>query len=245
MFPVVTGSPWPGVCYFSTARAGGVSQGDYASLNLGMHVGDDPAHVDANRHLLRQRVPADPYWLQQVHGVHVVDADVGQAVEPRADAAVTRQRGRVLVVLTADCLPVVLADTQGRVAGIAHAGWRGLAQGVLERTLARLRGYEPKAQWRVWMGPAIGADAFEVGCDVFNAFVATHPDAAAHFRPGAKAGKWFADLPALATLRLRAAGVDEVQWCGHCTFSRPQQYFSWRRQATTGRMATCVFLVGT
>jgi len=247
MGPMVTGSIWPGVRYFSTTRNGGVSRGDYASCNLGLHVGDHPDRVAENRRRLRQRLPADPYWLQQVHGMTVADADARTAPAdgvPQADAAITTQAERVLAILTADCLPVVLGDVHGRVLGVAHAGWRGLAQGVLEQTLLCLRQRCPQAQgWRAWIGPAIGPQAFVVERDVLDAFVQLHPHAIACFRPGNTPGKWLADLPGLATLRLHAAGVTRVEWCGQCTFSDPQRYFSYRYRATTGRLATCAWRV--
>jgi len=244
--PLITGSAWPGVRYFSTTRVGGTSVGDYASFNLGLHTGDDPRRVQENRRRLRQRLPGAPYWLRQVHGITVADADAPHVASanhtPQADAAITSQCNRVLAILTADCLPVILGDVHGRVLGIAHAGWRGLALGVLEQTLLRLRQRCPQAQgWRAWIGPAIGPRAFIVGRDVFDAFVTPTPRAAAYFHPADVAQKWFADLPGLATMRLNAAGVDQVQWCGQCTFSDPSRYFSYRHQALTGRIASCAW----
>jgi len=245
--PCITGDAWPGVRYFSTTRAGGVSLGDYASFNLALHVGDDPERVQENRRRLRGCLPAEPFWLQQVHGIAVADADAADMADgapaPVADAAMTRQPRRVLAVLTADCLPVVLGDAQGRMLGIAHAGWRGLAHGVLEQTVLRLRQRCPQAQdWRAWIGPAIGSAAFLVRRDVFDVFVAQDPRAAMHFRPAGDAQTWLADLPGLAAMRLRAAGVDPVQWCGQCTVSDPDQFFSYRHRAVTGRIVTCAWL---
>lgn len=270
----VTGDAWHGVRYFCTTRSGGVSAAPYDSLNLGWHVGDDPANVHENRRRLRAMLPGEPLWLQQVHGADVVDADAGvvdgaaasarhggvvasppaashihQAVvpgftgEPVADAAVTSRPGRVLAIMTADCLPVVIADVQGRALGVAHAGWRGLAGGVLEQTLAQLRRRCPQAQgWRAWIGPAIGPQAFEVGQDVFQAFVDQRPEAGAYFRAGATPGKWLADLTGLAAMRLHAAGVDQVQSSGMCTVLQAGQFYSYRRHSVTGRMATCAWL---
>jgi len=243
--PYMTGDAWPGVRYFSTTRAGGASRGHYASLNLALHVGDDLEHVQENRRRLRGWLPAEPFWLQQVHGIAVADADAADVGDdaPVADAAITGQPRRVLAVLTADCLPVVLGDAQGRVLGVAHAGWRGLAHGVLEQTLAHLRTRCPQAaSWRAWIGPAIGPTAFTVRRDVFDAFVAQDPRAAMHFRPAGDAQTWLADLPGLAAMRLRAAGVETVQWCGQCTVSNPAQVFSYRRSAVTGRIVTCAWL---
>src|SRR5690606_34349485 len=176
----VTGAPWTGVRYFSTWRVGGVSAAPRDSLNLGTHVGDDPQAVQQNRQRLRCALPAEPLWLEQVHGTTVFDADArtdARAADPaarpapcldagsgparRADAAMTCQRGRPLVIMTADCVPVVLADGAGTVLGVAHAGWRGLAAGVLENTLDALRRRAPDAQdWHAWIGPGIGPDAF-------------------------------------------------------------------------------------
>lgn len=274
----VTGDAWHGVRYFCTTRSGGVSAPPYDSLNLGLHVGDDLASVHENRRRLRAMLPGDPLWLQQVHGVDVVDADVaagvadaqgaaasarqggvasplsasgsmgqaaapGVSVAPVGDAAVTCRPGRVLAIMTADCLPVVIADVQGRTLGVAHAGWRGLAGGVLEQTLAQLRRRCPQAQgWRAWIGPAIGPQAFEVGRDVFQAFVDQRPEAGAYFRAGVMPGKWLADLAGLAAMRLRAAGVDQVQASGLCTVSQAGQFYSYRRHSVTGRMATCAWL---
>lgn len=236
----------PSVSGFCTTRHGGVSQGTYAWLNLGDHVGDAPDCVRENRRLLRERLPSDPFWLEQVHGnrVIVVDADVTN-VRPRADALVTTQKNRVLPVLIADCLPIVLADDSGRVLGVAHAGWRGLAGGVLQQTLSAMR--EQVSQlgpWRAWVGPGIGATAFEVGPDVVQAFVAVDPVLKRHFiRDPNRDQKWYCDLAGLARQLLMAMGAEDVSLSGCCTFSDPQErFFSYRRDGQTGRMATVVWL---
>lgn len=255
----VTGAPWPGVRYFSTWRTGGVSPAPWDSLNLGTHVQDSPDAVRANRARLRQSLPAEPLWLDQVHGTQVCDADGVRADDaehkteagvwrlrgtPCADAAVTAVRGRPLVIMTADCLPVVLADGAGRVLGVAHAGWRGLAAGVLENTLAALRARCPDADtWHAWLGPAIAQPAFEVGPEVREAFVSSDPDAAACFVRWPDSGRWHADLAGLARLRLARAGVAHVELSGECTFARADRYFSYRRTARTGRQATLAWLV--
>jgi len=242
---IVTGSPWRGVRYFCTTRHGGVSVGPLGQLNLGAHVGDDPAHVAENRRRLAALLPAAPLWLQQVHGKDVVDADMPSASEaiPVADASVTGMAGRVLAIMTADCLPVVLSDMDGRVLGAAHAGWRGLAAGVLENTLAHMRARHPRSRgWKAWIGPAIGQSAFEVGQDVLDAFAGLGPDAHRCFIPGAKPGKWLADLPGLASLRLKRAGVEQVECCGHCTYSEEGLFYSYRRDPRGGRMATLAWL---
>jgi polyphenol oxidase len=189
-----------------TLRTGGVSRAPWTSFNLGDHVGDDPAHVAANRAQLRRQLPAEPAWLRQVHSARVVEA--GRDPTPEADAAFSRETGQVCAVLTADCLPVLFCDRAGSVVAAAHAGWRGLADGVLEATVAAMQ--VPPAEVLAWMGAAIGPRAFEVGDEVRAAFVAQHPEAAAAFVPHAP-GKWLADIYALARIRLGHAGV------GQCT----------------------------
>lgn len=246
--PTVSGQPWEGVRYFCTTRQGGVSSSPWASLNLGAHVGDDSGAVSRNRQRVRAMLPGEPVWLTQVHGVEVFDADKptghGQTdAAPIADAAVTLQANRVLAIMTADCLPVVLASTDGRALGAAHAGWRGLADGVLENTLRALRDCLPgNAAWRAWIGPAIGPANFEVGDDVHAAFVDKDPDMAQFFVPKAEPGKWLADLPGLAQLRLLKAGVGMIELSNACTFNQPATYFSYRRDGATGRMVTLAWL---
>lgn len=246
---VVTGAPWEGVKYFCTGRTGGVSQAPWDALNLGAHVGDDASAVEENRRRVRQGLPADPLWLAQVHGTIVHDADVRGARapagrEPCADAAITTRRGVPLAIMTADCLPVVMADAQGTVLGVAHAGWRGLAAGVLERTLQQMRArVDPTPRWRAWIGPGIGPTAFEVGADVRDAFLVQHPDWAAYFIPHRDAEHWLADLAGLARARLHDAGVADVEQCGECTYRQADRYFSYRRAARTGRQATFAWLV--
>jgi YfiH family protein len=236
----------------STVREGGLSGGPYGQvggapggLNLGDHVGDDPVAVAGNRARLASAVPAEVRWLVQEHGTSVHDADEADAAGagvPRADAAVTTRPGVALAVLTADCLPVLLADTAGRAVGIAHAGWRGLAAGVLEATVRALRQRAPDAAIVAWLGPAIGPDAFEVGDDVRDAFVGPDPVCAGAFVAGRIAGKWQADLFALATRRLAAAGVTDVAGGGVCTVADPRRFYSYRRDGRTGRMASLVWI---
>jgi YfiH family protein len=265
------GPCWPGVRAFCSERAGGVSLPPYAGLNLGIHVGDEPAAVAENRARLRDHLPADPVWLDQVHGIEVHDADASAlpdarhgvesagrsqsakatrapAHPPRADAAITTTPDRVLAILTADCLPVVIVDDEATVLGVAHAGWRGLAAGVLESTLARMASANTGAspRWRAWIGPAIGPTAFEVGADVRDAFMTDDPGSAGCFvaRAGV-AGKWLADLPELAARRLRRAGVTTVELSGRCTVTEPSRYFSYRRDGATGRIATLAWLART
>lgn len=243
--PVVTGPAWQGVSYFCTTRAGGVGVAPHDTLNLGLRAEDNPEAVAENRRRVRAAVSADPLWLRQVHGSEVVDADAPDApAEPAVDASVTAQPGRVLAVMVADCLPVVIADAHGTVLGAAHAGWRGLAGGVLENTLQAMRAKAPQASgWRAWVGPGIGPQHFEVGQDVLDAFIADDPATARFFapRPGL-AGKWLADLAGLADFRLRRAGVQEVSLSGECTVTRKDRYFSYRRDGVTGRMALLAWL---
>lgn len=221
-----------------TTRTGGVSAGAYASLNLATHVGDDPAAVEENRRRLRTHLPAEPLWLSQVHGNAV--ARVGEAVAGvEADAAVARRKGAVCAVLTADCLPVLLCNDVGTVVAAAHAGWRGLAGGVIEAAVRATN--EPPARLLAWLGPAIGPQAFEVGAEVRAAFLAHSPDAAAAFA-AKENGKWLADLYGLATQRLNALGVERVFGGGFCTFNEAERFYSYRREGNTGRMASLIWL---
>lgn len=240
--PEVLVPDWPapaGVRACMTTRRGGVSAGAYASLNLGAHVGDDAAAVAANRHRLRHALalPAEPAWLEQVHGTNV--ATLPRKAQAAADAAVTFAHGHVCAVLVADCLPVFLASRAGDRVGIAHAGWRGLAAGVVEATIRALD-CEP-ASLVAWLGPSIGPGAFEVGGEVREAFVAGDPGAAAAFRPG-RQDRFLADLPSLARRRLAAAGVAAVSGGDLCTHSDPARFYSYRRDGATGRMAALAWL---
>ena len=235
---------WPApesVIAVSTTRAGGVSRGPYASLNLGAHVGDEPGAVQENRRVLRTALDlaAEPCWLTQVHGSTVVDADSVTSAAPEADGAVSRAAGMACAVLTADCLPVLFAARDGSAVGAAHAGWRGLAGGVLENTVAAL-GLAPDALL-AWLGPAISQSAFEVGPEVRDAFTANDPSADDHFVPNAR-GRLQADLYGLARQRLNAMGVSAVYGGGWCTLSDSERFFSYRRDPTCGRMATLVAL---
>ncbi len=221
-----------------TTRAGGVSLPPYDSLNLGDHVGDDPVAVVLNRQRLHALLPAEPRWLKQVHGTVVAKADM--IVEPvEADAAVSFTAGMVCAVLTADCLPVLFCNRQGTRVAAAHAGWRGLAAGVLEAAAAAMQC--PSSDILAWLGPAIGPQAFEVGEEVREAFVRDLPAAAGAFAPR-QSGKWLADIYELARLRLARAGVREVYGGGLCTYSDSERFYSYRRDKATGRMAALVWL---
>ena len=228
----------PRVGALVTTRTGGVSRGSFATLNLGTRVGDDPAAVEHNREILRSRLPADPVWLQQVHGTDVVDAESAGAL-PRADGAVARTRHFVCAVLTADCVPVLLADRDGAAVGVAHAGWRGLASGVIEATLARMA--VPAKDVIAWLGPGIGPRAYEVGRDVYDAFMVRDPGAAAAFEPH-RDGTFRADLFALARRRLDAAGVGASFGGGLCTYTDAARFYSYRREKATGRFASVIWI---
>src|SRR5262245_20389940 len=223
---------------FVTTRAGGVSQGPYAAFNLATRVGDDPAAVGRNREILRSHLPADVVWLHQVHGAEVVDAAAAGSL-PRADGAVARTRRTVCGVLTADCLPVLLAARDGSVVGVAHAGWRGMAAGVIEATLARMAVRSESIV--AWLGPCIGPGAYEVGREVHDAFVAASASAAQAFAPRGH-GKFLADLYQLARQRLAASGVHDVLGGGFCTYTDADRFYSYRRERTTGRFATLVWI---
>lgn len=243
----------PRVRAMMTLRTGGVSEGPWGDaqaraggLNLGDHCGDDPQAVGANRARVRRLLPAEPAWLRQVHGVAVVDADrIERGAVPVADASVACRPGTVCAVLTADCLPVLMAAVDGSAVAAAHAGWRGLADGVLEAGLSALRGRAtPGVGLVAWLGAAIGPSAFEVGAEVKDRFCDADAGAASAFAPGAKAGKWMADLPALAHRRLAAAGVQGVTGGRWCTASDARRFYSFRRDGVTGRMGAFVWLEG-
>jgi YfiH family protein len=228
----------PGVRALVTTRNGGVSTGPYASLNLGIAVNDDPKAVAENRARVRAHLPGEPRWLKQIHGARAVAGEsVSSLVE--ADASVTRTPGVVCVIQMADCMPVLLATRDGSAIGIAHAGWRGLAGGVVERTIEAM-GADPAAIV-AWLGPAIGPDAFEVGDEVRAAFVASDPVAADAFRP-LHPGKWLADLFTLARQRLARAGLTAIHGGGLCTLSDPARFFSHRRDRVTGRMGAFLWI---
>lgn len=242
---IAIGPDWPAhaqVRAAFTLRTGGVSTGPYESLNVGAHVGDEPEAVAQNRRRIRDELglPAEPVWLQQVHGTVVADLDVLSAgVEPaRADAAVTRVGRRVCVIQVADCMPVLFAARDGSAVGAAHAGWRGLAGGVLEETVRELQ--IAPAQLLAWLGPAIGQEHFEVGDDVRGAFMAADPAAAGAFVANSR-GRWQCDLYALARRRLAALGVESVYGGGCCTYTDAARFFSFRRDGVCGRMAALIW----
>ena len=241
MSPAWIEADWPappGVRAVSTLRTGGASQGVYASFNLGSHVGDAPENVAVNRRLLRQSLglPAEPFWLNQVHGKAVIPAQREAGLPPDADASFSDEAGVVCAVMTADCLPLLFCDRAGTRVAAAHAGWRGLALGVLEATVEALG----DGDWLAWLGPAIGPQAFEVGPPVRQAFLEKLGDCENAFRQTDE-NHWLADLYALARLSLARVGVNEVYGGEHCTHGDAGRFFSYRRDGQTGRMATLVW----
>ena len=229
-----------------TTRAGGYGRAPFDTLNLGLHVGDDPATVARNRARLRAVLPNEPCWLKQVHGTGVVEACAAPA-DAEGDASVAREAGVVCAVMVADCLPVLLCDRLGRVVAAAHAGWRGLAAGVLEATVQGMQ--VAPSELLAFLGPAIGPTAFEVGDEVRQAFLAVDPAAAAAFvarptdaGPARTPRKWLANIYALAARRLGACGVTRVYGGGDCTYRDAGRFFSYRRDGATGRMAAAIWL---
>jgi YfiH family protein len=228
----------PGVRAISTLRGGGVSSGPFASLNLGLHVGDDPVCVRENRRLLVEQLalPSEPSWLSQVHGNRCMEA--GFTDTPKADASLTDRPGIVCAVMTADCLPLLICKGDGSAVAAVHAGWRGLANGVIESTIATLK----STDILVWLGPAIGPDAFEVGAEVRDIFVDQDPALAGAFRaqPG---DRFLADIYRIARSTLKRLGVAPENLFGGdwCTYHQADQFFSYRRDGATGRMASLIW----
>jgi polyphenol oxidase len=224
-----------------TTRRGGVSAAAWDSFNLATHVGDDPAHVAANRARLRSLLSlgAEPAWLNQVHGVAVSDVDAaGSSIPVTADASVSAQGGSACVVMVADCLPVLFASRDGARIGAAHAGWRGLLSGVLEATVQALKA--PGRDLLAWLGPCISREHFEVGAEVREEFVKQDPCASAYFDRNAR-GRWQADLVGLAKRRLGQMGVTEVSGGTWCTFADRERFYSHRRDGKGGRLAALIW----
>jgi polyphenol oxidase len=231
----------PEVRALSTRRSGGVSAAPFESLNLGAHVGDNPEAVEENRRRLRTAVglPAEPVWLSQQHGTNVLDLDGAHDAAARADASCTRRLGRVCAILTADCLPVLLASDSGAGVAAAHAGWRGLAAGVIEATVRALA--LPPQSLLAWLGPGIGAAHFEIGAEVRDELLRADPQAEAAFERNAR-GRYTADLAALARRRLERLGIERIYGGDACTYAGREDYFSYRRDGRTGRQATLIWL---
>ena len=237
----VFAADWPapkGVKTAISTRHGGVSQGVYAALNVGAHVGDVPEHVAQNRAIVQQATPVPLAYLNQTHSTTVVSAEAALLDLLDADASVDRSRQVACAVMTADCLPVLLCDENATVVGAAHAGWRGLVNGVIENTIAAMQADSPLM---AYLGPAIGPDAFEVGAEVREAFIAHDAAAAAAFTDIGD-GKYLADIYALAKQRLHAAGVKAVYGGEYCTVLQREDFFSYRRDGQTGRMVSAIWL---
>ena len=228
----------PNVRAITTTRNGGFSQGSWSSLNLGTNCGDNPQHVENNRRSLLRLLPSEPRWLNQVHGTNAVGWDKANDPGIKADAIVASQTGQVCAVLTADCLPVLFCNQAGTHIAAAHAGWRGLAAGVLQATVLAM-GCKP-ADLLAWLGPAIGPQAFEVGKDVYDAFVNQNPENISAFKP--HGDRWLADLYQLARQALRGVGICKILGGGYCTYSEPDKFFSYRRDGVTGRMASLIWI---
>lgn len=231
----------PGVRALSTWRSGGVSVAPFESLNLGGHVGDRSGAVAENRRRLSAaaRLPGEPVWLSQQHGTGVLDLDVRSEARPVADASFTRRPGKVCAVLTADCLPILLAPSSGGAVAAAHAGWRGLAAGVIEATVLVLA--VPPRSLLAWIGPGIGRAHFEIGPEVREALLSGDPEAGGAFEPGSS-GRYLADLALLARRRLERLGIERIYGGTGCTYASPERYFSHRRDGRTGRQATLIWL---
>ncbi|WP_373963375.1 purine nucleoside phosphorylase YfiH [Kosakonia sacchari] len=235
---------WPlpkGVAACSSTRVGGVSLPPYDSLNLGAHCGDNAEHVEENRARVFAAggLPSKPVWLEQVHGTDVLALSGGPYASKRADASYSNTPGTVCAVMTADCLPVLFCNQAGTEVAAAHAGWRGLCAGVLEQTVASFA--DKPENLLAWLGPAIGPQAFEVGAEVREAFMGHDPQADSAFRPHGE--KYFADIYQLARQRLASVGVRHVFGGDRCTFSDKDNFFSYRRDKTTGRMASFIWLI--
>ena len=228
----------PNVRAFTTIRNGGFSQGPWSSLNLGINCGDDPQHVENNRRSLLRLLPSEPRWLNQVHGTNVVGWEKAKGAGIEADAIVSSEAGQVCAVLTADCLPLVFCNQAGTRIAATHAGWRGLAAGVLESTILAMD-CKP-SDLMAWLGPAIGPRAFEVGRDVFDAFVDSNIENAIAFKP--HRDRWLADLYQLARLALARAGITQIYGGVHCTYEEEDRFYSYRREGETGRLATVAWL---
>ncbi len=236
---------WPAparVRALCTVRGGGVSRAPYKSLNFGQRVGDEPAALAENLVRLTRAagLPAAPQWLTQVHGSRVADLDIEGPRE--ADACLTRTPGRICAIQTADCLPVLFTATDGSLVGAVHAGWRGLAAGVLQATLAALADAAlPGTQFLAWLGPAISPAHFEVGEEVRTAFLGTDPDAEIAFVENPR-GRWQCDLYTLARRALARAGIADIYGGEHCSFAETGRFYSYRRDGQTGRMASLIWI---
>lgn len=231
---------WPApssVKAIQTTRQGGVSRPPYHALNLATHVNDLPKDVAQNRQMLSEYLPTEPVWLNQIHSTQVVDAATCQCIED-ADASFTTQQHVVCVTMTADCLPILLCDQGGTTVAAVHAGWRGLCDGVIEKTIEAMP--VVPSQLLAWLGPAIGPSAFEVGNNVRQQFIEKDQQAANAFLP--KGDKWLGNLYLIAEQRLMRSGIQHIYGDVQCTFTNADRFFSYRRDHNTGRMATMIWL---
>lgn len=235
---------WPApanVKSLQTTRVGGISVGPYSSLNLGAHVGDNHLFIDHNRQLLAPYLPSSPVWINQVHGIAVINAASSKSLQD-ADASYSKLANVVCATMTADCLPVLLCDTKGTVVSAVHAGWRGLCDGVIEAAVHEMA--VPPSEVLVWLGPAIGPQSFEVGDDVRTQFITIDPNASLAFKP--HADKWLCDIYLLAKQRLQRIGVSQIYGATinveFCTYSEVSRFYSFRRDDATGRMASLIWL---
>lgn len=230
------------IAAFTTTRLGGVSHPPFYSMNLGLHVGDEPVAVLENRSRLASNffLPDKPVWLNQTHSTHVMSVGSEDVATCEADGTFTCVTEKVLAVLTADCLPIVIASADGKKLAVLHAGWRGLANGIVSNAI-KLFGSDVRLY--AWLGPAIGATVFEVGDDVRDAFLRIHEDNHEHFANTAKPGKYMADLYALARAELVRYGCDNISGGDYCTYTQPEMFHSFRRDGVrTGRMATLAWI---
>jgi len=235
---------WPApkqVKAYTSTRLGGVSESPFGSLNLGAHVGDDTQSVACNRKLfaLQISMPNSLRWLNQVHGCHTVRLPSNTVGDIAADASFTQVKQQVCAVMTADCLPLLMCDEKGTQVAACHAGWRGLCDGVIESCIAQFKTTEGLM---VWLGPAIGARAFEVGGEVRCAFIDKDSSAEAAFKPSINEGKWFADIYLLAKQRLARLGIDQIYGGDFCTYEDEEHFFSYRRDQQTGRLASVIWI---
>jgi hypothetical protein len=234
---------WPAPSHIhacTTIRSGGRSLTPYHSFNLADHVGDNEQHVQANRQLLRNKLdlPNEPIWLEQTHSTIVLPA--AKSDDRKADASFTDQPGQVCVVMTADCLPVLLCNRQGTYVAAIHAGWRGLANGVIENTVKAIN--LPPSDILVWLGPAIGPAVYELGQEVLDCFVEDNPEARHSFVPSSKSGHWLGNLYSLARLRLKKLNIHAIYGGDYCTYTDKERFFSYRRDGSTGRMASLIWM---
>ncbi len=231
---------------FTTLKKGGVSTGDFSTYNLAMHVGDDPQAVKSNREKLCSdlALPSKPVWLEQVHSNKVLnisepdDVEISATAALMADASVSHRKGRVCAVMTADCLPIFFCNQHGTEVAVAHAGWRGLHAGIISNTVSAM--HAPVDEILVSLGPAIGSQAFEVGAEVFTAFVTKNSMNNSAFEATEK-GRYLCDIYQLARIELQALGIKKIAGGDYCTYHEDQRFYSFRRQQKTGRMVSLIW----